>query len=298
MSVQPLHQTQSSQQEPSCGIGLSGLTLEPFENTRDGRFWFPANSHEQALTKMLGLCADGNQGFGLLSGEPGLGKTLVRTMLHRSLDSSRFVRVSIETCLLDFDGILLEILSQMRGERFHGTDLPDRYSRLGMFKSLLSERVVHPGRHLVILTDEAQGLELPVLDGLRNLSNVSSEQRNLMSVILVGGSSLGDRVRSMPDLSQRVSVSCRLSPLDEPETRAYVNHRLRTAGSPFDLALDDSTWTGLHTASGGNPREINRVMKRTMAHAGSAGMELDQASLASVLAEHGDPRPVALDEFA
>ena len=298
MSVQPLHQTQSSQQGPSCGVGLSALTLEPFENTRDGRFWFPANSHEQALTKMLGLCTDGNQGFGLLSGEPGLGKTLVRTMLHRSLDSSRFVRISIETCLLDFDGVLLEILSQMRGERCHGIDLPDRYSRLGMFKNLLSERVVRPGRHLVILTDEAQGLEQPVLDGLRNLSNVSSEQRNLMSVILVGGSSLGDRVRSMPDLLQRVSVSCRLSPLDEPETRAYVNHRLRTAGSQFDLALDDSAWTDLHNASGGNPREINRVMKQAMAHAGSTGKELDQDSLASVLAEHGSPRSIALDEFA
>ena len=129
---------------------------------------------------------DGNQGWACLSSAPGLGKTLLRTVLHRSLDTSRYLGVSIENSLLDFDQLLLEIISQISGERAYGSDFPDRYSRLAEFKLLLTEQVVQSGRHLVLFLDEAQDFEKKTLDNLRNLSNICAEQANLMSIILIG----------------------------------------------------------------------------------------------------------------
>ena len=281
MNVSPI---QSAVSNPAAvSVPTGALKLDPFENTRDCRFYFGSAAHEQAVQGLMSFFDDGNQGFALLSGASGLGKTLVRTMLHRRLDPGRFVRVSIETSLLDFDGLLLEIISQMQGERIQAGELPDRYSRLGRFKQLLSDRVVHPGRHLAILVDEAHGLDRPALDGLRNLSNVSAEQRNLMSVALIGGNSLDGLFGGLTELAQRVSFAGRLRPLDTAETRAYVDHRLRVAGSPSGLAMDDETQSALHTVSGGVPAEINRLLKGALQKAREAARPLDQQALANVL---------------
>ena len=281
MNVSPI---QSAVSNPAAvSVPTGALELDPFENTRDCRFYFGSAAHEQAVQGLMSFFDDGNQGFALLSGASGLGKTLVRTMLHRRLDPGRFVRVSIETSLLDFDGLLLEIISQMQGERIQAGELPDRYSRLGRFKQLLSDRVVHPGRHLAILVDEAHGLDRPALDGLRNLSNVNAEQRNLMSVALIGGNSLDGLFGGLTELAQRVSFAGRLRPLDTAETRAYVDHRLRVAGSPSGLAMDDETQSALHTVSGGVPAEINRLLKGALQKAREAARPLDQQALANVL---------------
>jgi general secretion pathway protein A len=270
----------------------------PFDNTRDCRFYYGSGTHEQALSGLLELLEDGNQSFGVMCGEPGLGKTLLRTMLHRRLDPAHFVRVSIETSLLDFDGLLLEIISQVSGERVQAPDLPDRYSRLGRFKTLLSERIVQTGRHLAILVDEAQGLDRSSLEGLRNLSNVSAERRNLISVILIGGNTLRQPLRAMPELTQRIGFDCNLAALSESETRAYVLHRLSVAENTRAIDLDDASWVQLHQASRGVPREINRVMKAALNEAHSCGRLLDAACLGGYLERGSAGCLQAYEEFA
>ncbi|WP_295883756.1 hypothetical protein [uncultured Thiohalocapsa sp.] len=97
-----------------------------FENTRDTRFYFPSAAHREALSRLLFLAQDRNMGIGLLTGEIGAGKTLLRTLLYAQLSCADHIRVNIENSLLDFDGLLLEVLSQMRGARVHSADLPDR----------------------------------------------------------------------------------------------------------------------------------------------------------------------------
>ncbi len=87
-------------------------------------------------------------GMGLLTGEIGSGKTLLRTVLHTRIGADQHLRVSIENGLLGFDDLLLEIISQMRGERVESRDLADRYSRLAAFKRLLTELVANRDRHL------------------------------------------------------------------------------------------------------------------------------------------------------
>ena len=281
--------------------GLPGTDLfsgQPFECTRDSQYYFAAASHEKAVSRLYDMFHDGNQGFAVLSGDSGLGKTLIRTVLHRRLDSQRFVRVSIETSLLGFDEMLLEIISQIQGDRVHAADLPDRYSRLALFKTLLSERIIHSGRHLLLMLDEAQGLDRATLEGLRNLSNISAEKQNLMSVGLFGGTQLDNLVQGLPELRQRIGEQLSLSPLDSSETHAYVDHRLRTAGSPRTLSLADTTWARLHRVSGGIPRNINRLMKSALNSSMSSENGLDDTCLMGVLDRSGGRGITQLDHFA
>jgi type II secretory pathway predicted ATPase ExeA len=278
--------------------GSDTLSGQPFECTRDSQYYFAAASHEKAVSRLFDMFHDGNQGFAVLSGDSGLGKTLIRTVLHRRLDSQRFVRVSIETSLLGFDEMLLEIISQIQGDRVHAADLPDRYSRLALFKTLLSDRIIHSGRHLVLMLDEAQGLDRATLEGLRNLSNISAEKQNLMSVGLFGGTQLDNLVQGLPELRQRIGEQLSLSPLDSSETHAYVDHRLRTAGSPRTLSLADTTWARLHRVSGGIPRNINRIMKSALSASTLSGNSLDDACLMGVLDRSGGRGITQLDHFA
>jgi len=251
----------------SVSISLDTLTHDPFANTRDGRFYFDSSSHNAALAQLKATLDDGNLGWACLSGAPGLGKTLLRTVLHRSLDPQRFVAVSIETSLLNFDELLLEIISQIRGERAHSPEFPDRYSRLSEFKLLLTEHVVQSGRHLVLLLDEAQGLAKDTLENLRNLSNICAEQANLMSIILIGGSRLESSLRTLPELGQRIAVRVSLAPLDINQTGDYVQHRLDIAGCRQPIPFGTTDLQSLHQVSRGIPREINAILKQAIGFA-------------------------------
>lgn len=255
---------QAEVMEQSVSIPLESLTLDPFANTRDSRFFYRSTSHEAALGHLMDMLEDGNQGWGCLSSAPGLGKTLLRTMLHRSLDPNRYMCISIESSLLDFEQLLLEIISQISGERAYGSDFPDLYSRLAEFKLLLTEHLVQSGRHLVLLLDEAQDLDKQTLGKLRNLSNICAEQANLMSIILIGDAGLNSMLRGLPALAQRIAVQASLLPLNLEQTAAYVQHRLRVAGSQHSLTLENSDLQSLHRVSRGIPREINTILKKAI----------------------------------
>ncbi len=267
----------------SAPISLESLTLDPFANTRDSRFYYGSGSHHAALTRLQAMLLDGNQCWGSLSSAPGLGKTMLRTVLHKSLDPLLYVGISIETSLLSFDDLLLEIISQIGGERVYGSALPDRYSRLSEFKLLLTEQVVHPGRHLVLLIDEAQGLDKDTLEGLRNLSNICAEQCNLMSFVLIGGSRLESTLRGLPELAQRISVRTSLRPLDAVETASYLQHRLITAGSRQPFPFSEQDMHRLHQVSGGVPRQVNDILKQAMSAAQMSDTGLGPASLHDAL---------------
>jgi len=274
-----------SQNTVDAPITLASLTLDPFANTRDSRFYFDAAGHQAALLKFQAMLEDSNQGWGALIAAPGLGKTLLRTVLHRSLDPYRFLTISIENSLLGFDELLLEIISQMGGERVYANDYPDRYSRLSAFKLLLTEHVVQTDRHLVVLIDEAHGLDKQTLEYLRNLSNICAEQNNLMSIILMGGSRLGTTLRGLPELAQRIAVSMALQPLDAEQTIAYIKHRLAVAGCHQALPLSAQNLDRLHQVSRGNPRETNTILKRAMSIGEQAGSGLCDASISQALDE-------------
>jgi len=263
-NIRPSDKQTSTDVEQPTTISLESLALDPFANTRDSRFYYASFSHQAAISQLKVMLDDGNQGWGCLSSAPGLGKTLLRTVLHRSLDPLHYFCISIESSLLDFDQLLLEIISQISSERAYSSDFPDRYSRLAEFKLLLTEQVVQSGRHLVLFLDEAQDLEKRTLDLLRNLSNICAEQSNLMSIILMGDTRLDSTLRGLPALGQRIAVRANLLPLDVEQTGAYVQHRLQIAGSQQLFPLEDNDLRSLHRVSRGVPREINTILKQAI----------------------------------
>ena len=139
---------QTKNLEQPAPIPFESLGLDPFANTRDSRFYYSSTSHQSAITQLQDMLDDGSQGWACLSSAPGLGKTQLRTVLQQSLDTNLHLGVSIENSLLDFDQLLLEIISQISGERAYSSGFPDRYSRLAEFKLLLTEHVVQSGRHV------------------------------------------------------------------------------------------------------------------------------------------------------
>ena len=281
--LKPTTETQAEKILQAGSIPLQSLMLDPFENTRDSRFFFNSSSHQAALTQLKAMLDDGNQGWACLSSAPGLGKTLLRTMLHRSLDPLRYIGISIENSLLDFDELLLEFISQISGERAYNSEYPDRYSRLSEFKLLLTEHVVQSGRHLVLLLDEAQGMDKKTLDNLRNLSNICAEQSNLMSIVLIGGNRLESTLRGLPELGQRIALRTKLSPLDVEQTSAYIQHRLNIAGCQQAVPFSTSDLQSLHQVSRGIPREINAILKQAINIANLSANDLSGDSLREAL---------------
>lgn len=238
----------------------------PFDSTRDTRYFFPSAGHAEALSRLLFLADDRNMGMGLLTGEIGSGKTLLRTVLHARLSPENHVRVSIENGLLGFDDLLLEILSQVQSQRLRPSDYPDRYSRLAAFKRLLTEQIVARDRHLVILLDEAQQLAPGCLDAIKGLTNISSERQNYLTLILIGQPELRGQLRQLPQVDQRVSLRFHLTALTADEMWDYVRHRLGVAGFRGAFPFDDAALEILFQASRGIPREVNRICKIALEH--------------------------------
>jgi general secretion pathway protein A len=238
----------------------------PFDNTRDTRYFFPSAAHAEALSRLLFLAEDRNMGMGLLTGEIGSGKTMLRSVLHARLSPETHARVSIENSLLGFDDLLLEILSQIQGQRLRASDYPDRYSRLAAFKRLLTEQIASQGRHLVILLDEAQQLNLPCLEAIKGLTNIASERQNFLTVILIGQPELRANLRHLPQVDQRVSLRFHLAAMTAEETREYVRHRLGVADYQGEFPFDPDALDALFRASRGIPREVNRICKIALEH--------------------------------
>lgn len=255
------------------------LREPPFDNTRDSNYFFHSSGHAEALSRMAYLIADRNMGIGLLTGEIGCGKTITSTVLRQQLKQGPNHVVSLENGFLDFDSLLLEIISQMRGERISTATLPDRYARMSAFKQTLMRRIVEKQRHLVILLDEAQQLETDAITLLKGLINIGSERQNFISLVFIGQPELRITIRSLAQVNQRVGLRYHLNALSLEETRRYLQHRLAVAGLQSDYPFEDAAVTCIYNRTNGVPREINRLCKLALEHAFSLGSDTISASI-------------------
>jgi general secretion pathway protein A len=126
---------------------------------------------------------------------------------------------------------------------------------------------------VVVVLDEAQNLSPGILEHIRLLSNLETDQRKLMQILLVGQPEL-DRRLARPELRQfrqRVMIRCALCPLDEAETAAYLEHRLRVAGAPPEVRFDASASHVVYRCARGIPRLVNKVSDRALLAAYAGG---------------------------
>lgn len=250
----------------ASGFNFSAL-IPPFDNTRDTRFFYESKEHAEALSRLVYIAEDKTMGMGMLTGEIGCGKTITRTVFANRLDKNQFKVVTLENSLLDFDDLLLEIISQIRNERVSPSQFPDRYSRIAEYKRLLILEVANQDKHLIIVLDEAQQFTNTALDSIKGLSNISSERVNYATIILIGQPELRDRIKMLPQVDQRISLRFHINALSKDEVARYLIYRLRTSGLQGRLPFTREAVDHIARVSQGIPRNVNRICKHSLEHA-------------------------------
>ncbi len=236
-----------------------GFVEPPFRLTPDTDFFFPGSHHMEALNHLRFGIASG--GFTMLTGEVGLGKTLLcRHLLRNPPEGVRFAY------LINPDQSYGDLLTSIY-EDLTGTIPED--SSLGALQRELPKlllRLAEDGERVVVLVDEAHRLSGKVLEGLRLLSNLDTEKDKLMCLLLVGQPELEQKLatRAFRPLRQRISVRYCLKPFGYQETRAYIAHRLQKAERTHRLGLQAGVAGLIFLLSHGVPRRINQLCDRAI----------------------------------
>ena len=231
-----------------------GFTEKPFNLTPDPDYFFLSSVHKRALDYVVyGL--ESGMGFIQISGEIGSGKTTLIKSLLRNLSRSVKVAYVLHTkgSFLQLIRMILEDLEIITLDH----ELP-KEALLSRFRDYLVEQA-RRGNSVVVIIDEAQNLGGDVLEELRMVSNFETEKAKLLQIVLVGQPELRDLLRrpELEQLRQRVTVRFHLKPLNEQETRSYIQHRLRVAGSNGRVRFTTGACRLIHRYSSGLPRLIN-----------------------------------------
>ena len=232
------------------------VNAKPFENTADAQFYYPSDTHQGALLK-LRYAVENSTGGALLTGAPGLGKTLVIQSLLRHLPDSVAPRINLVFPKMPTDQLLSFIADELSESR------SDRSSRtidesVRLIQSAL-EKNVEDGRRALLVVDESHLLAGErTLDTLRLLLNFESEGKPCLTLILAGQPSLLPVLDRHPGLEERMSVKCLLRPFTEDETSSYILHRFQQAGGNAS-AFEQDAISAIHAISHGVPRKINRL---------------------------------------
>ena len=247
------------------------LAQLPFSIAPDPRYLFMSERHREALAHLLyGLDAGG--GIVLLSGEIGTGKTTLCRCLLEQIPSTCNIayvfnpKLTVEELL---EAICAEFhVALAQDERRSGTrawiDALNRF--------LLEQHAA--GRSNVLVIDEAQNLAPDVLEQLRLLTNLETNERKLLQIILIGQPELRSMLSDpkLEQLAQRVIAHYHLGPLNEQETASYVQHRLATAGLNGPSPFQPGVMRHIHRLSGGVPRRINLLCDRALLGAYAQGV--------------------------
>ncbi len=237
-----------------------GLSCKPFQLNPDPSFYFGSKQHRRAKAYLeYGVAR--NEGFIVITGDIGAGKTTVVRGLLGSLDSNKVCAANLVSTQLDAEDTL-RMVGAAFGVRVKDVAKADLLMSLEAF--LVSQ--LSQGRRCLLIVDEAQNLSSRAVEELRMLSNFQFGKQALLQTFLVGQPEFRDILRhpSMQQLRQRVTATCHIGPLDEEETQRYILHRLKCAGSTGRPSFDGPAFATIHRASGGIPRRINSLCDRLL----------------------------------
>lgn len=230
----------------------------PFRLNPDPKFFFGSRSHNKAMAYLhYGLRQA--EGFIVISGEIGAGKSMLIGHLIDQLDRSNVVAAHLLTTSLEPTALLSHILSAFRIEP-SGTG---KSAEIEAFEDFLFDQM-NRGRRVLLIVDEAQNLPLRTMEELRMLSNMDYDGTPLFQVFMVGQPEFRQILAEphMEQFRQRIIASYHLEPLGQGETTDYIRHRLSLVGWNNDPSITDEAFRAIFLATGGVPRKINKLCNR------------------------------------
>ena len=279
-----------------------GLEGKPFQLTPDPAFYFESATHRKALS-YLGYGLAQGEGFVVITGEVGAGKSTLVAYLMATIDPARMTAANVVTSALDGEEIV-HVVAQSFGLPVAGHD---KASALGTLEAFFHEEA-RAGRRCLLIVDKAQNLSVSALEELRMLSNFQLGSHPLLQTLLLGQPEFRDLVLTSPaleQLRQRVIATHHLGAMQRKEVQPYIEHRLTCVGWKGRPAFEPQVFAAIHEATDGIPRRVNQLVNRLLLlgavdqreriDAGMVGQVLDELAHdgAEALVTRPAPAPAA-----
>lgn len=267
-----------------------GFTDRPFQLTPDARFWFESRTHRTAMT-YLGYGLTQGEGFIVITGEVGAGKTTLVGHLMASIDPKRLHAIRLVSTQVEGED-MLRLAAQQLGLATEGLAKAQLLDRIERTLRLHAAE----GRRTLLIVDEAQNLPLSALEELRMLSNFQNGGQALVQIFLLGQPEFRERFQHsehLEQLRQRVIATHHLTAMEEEEVSAYIGHRLSLVGWQGNPDFTGDSFAALYRHSGGVPRRLNMLVGRVLMHGAVEGLaRIDAATIDMVAADMGEERAV------
>ncbi len=237
-----------------------GFDAKPFQLKPDPSFFFGSKGHKRAMAYLeYGLSQE--EGFIIITGEVGAGKTTLMRNLFSKLKSEEIVAAQIVNTHLDADEIL-RIVAAAFGLPYINMTKATLLLELEEFLRQCDQQ----GKRALLVVDEAQNLSAQTVEELRMLSNFQTEDKSLLQTFLLGQPEFRKTLlgSNMQQLRQRVIATYHLGPMDALETKEYIEHRLNTVGWKNDPVINEDAFAVIHEYTSGIPRKINLLCDRML----------------------------------
>jgi MSHA biogenesis protein MshM len=237
-----------------------GLTELPFRITPDTSFTCSIRFHQEALNTLL-MALNSGEGFVKITGEVGTGKTLLCRRLLQTLDDG-WVSAYLPNPYLDPNTLFLALAEELDIKEAAGLD---QYHLVRAINHRLLV-LARAKKRVVFCIDEAQAMPIETMEALRLISNLETEKRKLLHIVLFGQPELDERLqrREVRQLAQRISFHYRLGGMKRNEIASYVAHRVRVAGYRGDGLFSPAALRALYRSSGGTPRLVNILAHKAL----------------------------------
>jgi MSHA biogenesis protein MshM len=237
-----------------------GLRELPFGITPDTSFFFACSNYQEALNTLL-IAANNGEGFIKITGEVGVGKTLLCRKFMATLDQS-FVTAYIPNPFLEPRALMLALADELE------IALEKNVDQHQLLKSINHRLLIlaGEGKRVLLCLDEAQAMPIETLEALRLLTNLETEKRKLVQIVMFGQPELNRKLQqdTIRQLNQRITFHYHIGPLTRDDMEFYVAHRLSVAGFSGSRLFNRGALRALYAASGGIPRLVNILAHKSL----------------------------------
>ena len=271
-----------------------GLTANPFRLTPDRKFWYGSEGHRKAMSYLKYGLYQG-EGFIVVTGDVGTGKSTLVGQLFSELDGNDIVAATIGNTQVDADDAIRLITAAFEID----SDSSDKGDLIAAFEEFLIAQN-QMGRRVLLVVDEAQNMPVRALEELRMLSNFNINGTPLFQIFLIGQPQFLQTVahKDLRQLQQRIIASYKLASMSRDETEEYIVHRLNTVGWTGNPAFTRDAFDKIHEHCHGVPRLINTLGNRILLFAALEEAEVVNSDMVATVIEDQKNESVTSDSHA